>query len=121
VKLLLDQGLPRSAVNLLRGHGIDAIHVGDVGLAEASDEEILAEAVRDERVIVTLDADFHAILARTKARAPSAVRIRMEGLTATPLTSVILEVLEKCTRDLELGAVVSVTARSIRIRMLPLV
>ncbi len=35
--LLLDQGLPRSTTLHLRESGIDAVHVGDIGLANADD------------------------------------------------------------------------------------
>lgn len=37
MRLLLDQGLPRSTVPLLGKNGIEALHVGEVGLASASD------------------------------------------------------------------------------------
>jgi predicted nuclease of predicted toxin-antitoxin system len=37
MKLLLDQGLPRSAVNLLVKAGIDSIHVTDLGMSSAED------------------------------------------------------------------------------------
>jgi predicted nuclease of predicted toxin-antitoxin system len=42
MRLLLDQGLPRSAAAILRGKGWDVIHVGEIGMAAAADEEILA-------------------------------------------------------------------------------
>ena len=63
MKLLLDQGLPRSAADALREVGIDAVHVGDIDMAAALDEQIIARAHAEGRVVVTLDADFHAILA----------------------------------------------------------
>ncbi|MBI5443518.1 MAG: DUF5615 family PIN-like protein [Deltaproteobacteria bacterium] len=44
MKLMLDQGLPRSAAALLREKGHDAVHVAEIGLAAATDAEILAEA-----------------------------------------------------------------------------
>jgi predicted nuclease of predicted toxin-antitoxin system len=44
MKLLLDEGLPRSAAQILRESGIDAVHAGESGLATASDVDILAFA-----------------------------------------------------------------------------
>jgi predicted nuclease of predicted toxin-antitoxin system len=44
MKLLLDQGLPRSTVSQLSKTGIEAVHVGEIGMAGAEDAEILAFA-----------------------------------------------------------------------------
>jgi predicted nuclease of predicted toxin-antitoxin system len=66
MKLLLDHGLPRSAARLLREGGIDTLHVGEVGLAAATDNEILEKGRQEDRVVVTLDADFHSLLAFRK-------------------------------------------------------
>ena len=44
MKLLLDQGLPRSAAALLRNAGFDTVHTGEIGLARAEDAVILDEA-----------------------------------------------------------------------------
>jgi hypothetical protein len=41
MKLLLDQGLPRSTVSYLMKQKISCIHVAEVGLADASDAVIL--------------------------------------------------------------------------------
>ena len=62
MKLLLDQGLPRTAAALLRQAGIDSVHVGEIGYAAATDASILERARNEERVVVTLDADFHALV-----------------------------------------------------------
>ena len=61
MKLLLDQGLPLSAATLLRSEGIDTIHVGEIGMSEAEDVEIIQRAREERRVIATLDADFHTL------------------------------------------------------------
>jgi predicted nuclease of predicted toxin-antitoxin system len=44
------------------------------------DADILAYGRQELRVVVTLDADFHTLLALSGARSPSVVRIRIEGL-----------------------------------------
>jgi predicted nuclease of predicted toxin-antitoxin system len=45
MKLLLDQGLPRSTVSQLSKTRIEAVHVGEIGMAAAEDAEILAFAL----------------------------------------------------------------------------
>ncbi|WP_147431122.1 DUF5615 family PIN-like protein [Thiocapsa rosea] len=62
MKLLLDQGLPRSTVQHLREHGMIVDHVAEIGLDRAPDEDIIAFARSRGQLIVTLDADFHALL-----------------------------------------------------------
>ncbi len=120
MKLLLDQGLPRSRVALLQGIGIDAVHVGDINMATAEDTEILQRGLDDQRVIVTLDADFHTHLALTGVVLPSVIRIRIEGLRAEGFTALIQTLLPECEADLQQGAVVTVQEGRIRIRRLPL-
>ncbi len=60
MRLLLDQGIARSTVGRLREMNIASVHVGDLGLAAATDEEILEVGRNGGWVVVTLDADFHA-------------------------------------------------------------
>lgn len=102
MKLLLDQGLPRSAVALLRQAGIDTMHVGDVGHAGADDTVILQLARADDRVVVTLDADFHTLLALSGAANPSVIRIRIEGLRADALAKLLQLVISQCAADLSM-------------------
>jgi predicted nuclease of predicted toxin-antitoxin system len=120
MKLLLDQGLPRSTILLLKAAGIEAAHAGDSGLATASDAAILDFARQEGMVIVTLDADFHALLALSGAEGPSVIRIRIEGLRADQLAGMLVSVLKLCRDDLVKGALVTVTENRVRIRQLPL-
>ena len=120
MKLLLDQGTPRSAASLLRQAGFDAVHTGETGLAEAEDSEIIRRASLEDRVIVTLDADFHSHLALTQACKPSVIRIRIEGLRAEEFSGLLQKVLNQCSDDLNTGAMISVNDFQIRVRRLPL-
>ena len=72
--LLLDQGLPRSTAVHLSDAGIEAVHAGDLGLATASDAALLEHAREHGQIAVTLDADFHKLLALSSAKRPSVSR-----------------------------------------------
>lgn len=120
MRLLLDQGLPRTTVLHLHNFGIEAVHVGDVGLATGSDATILEAARQQERIVVTLDADFHALLVLSGAIGPSVVRIRIEGLQAEALARLLVDVLRVCSDELMSGAMASVTDSGVRVRRLPL-
>ena len=119
MKLLLDQGTPRSAATILRHAGFDAVHTGEIGLAEAEDSEIIGRSSLEDRVIVTLDADFHMHLALAQALKPSVIRIRIEGLRAEEFSELLQRVLKQCADDLNAGAMVSVNEFQIRVRRLP--
>jgi predicted nuclease of predicted toxin-antitoxin system len=121
VKLLLDQGLPRGAVAELRAGGHDARHTADLGLERADDGDLLALARASGWTVVTLDADFHALLAMANAATPSVIRVRVEGLRARELAALIHDVVAACAHDLEAGAAVSVDDHTVRVKRLPLV
>ena len=117
--LLLDQGLPRSSAALLSEAGWDVIHVADIGMSRADDGDILRRALAEARVCVTLDADFHALLATSGEIGPSVIRIRKEGLDAIALAALLQRIWSGIEDVLEDGAMVTVTERSVRVRRLP--
>jgi predicted nuclease of predicted toxin-antitoxin system len=104
----------------LRQAGFGVVHTGEIGMAEASDEEIIRRATAEERVVVTLDADFHAHLALSQAHRPSVIRVRIEGLRAEEFCGLLERVVTQCRDDLEAGAMVSVQEHRLRIRHLPI-
>ncbi|NUN49028.1 MAG: DUF5615 family PIN-like protein [Candidatus Brocadiae bacterium] len=120
MRLLLDQGLPRTAAARLIASGHDAVHVGDIGQASSTDSAILELARVQNRVVVTLDADFHAEMALSGATRPSVLRIRIEGLRADGLHELLDRVISLCESDIEAGALVSVEVQRVRLRRLPL-
>src|SRR5262245_20163984 len=119
MKWLLDQGLPRSTVKHLTGLGISCEHVGDLGMASATDAAILDYARQQQSVVATLDADFHALLALSRAASPSVVRIRIEGLKGDQMAYLLQQVDALAGVELAGGTVVSVTPTRIRVHMLP--
>ena len=120
ISILLDQGLPRSAASLLRDEGWDVLHTGDIGLSRYTDIQILEFARNNQRVIITLDSDFHTILALENASTPSVIRIRLEGLRGPDLALLIKRIWAKIEPQVKKGAMVTVTESGIRIRNIPL-
>lgn len=120
MRLLFEQGLPRSTATVLAGEGWDVVHVSDSGMSRADDLEVLERAKLERRVCVTLDADFHALMATGAVSGSSVVRIRREGLDGQALAALLKKVwpgIEAALRD---GALVTLTERSVRTRRLPI-
>jgi len=59
-------------------------------------------------VVVTLDADFHAILAVSGAQGPSVIRMRLQGLGAPKVVEVVRKVLASFEEELKGGSLITV-------------
>ena len=118
--LVLDQGRPPRCGRQIRDVGYECVHVGEVGMSTASDEEILALAVGKNAVVVTLDADFHAILAVSGGVGPSVIRIRVQGLGAAEIAECVRSVSSRFHSDLKAGSLVTVKTRKTTCHRLPI-
>jgi predicted nuclease of predicted toxin-antitoxin system len=58
VRFLVDESMGEQVAQILRSEGFNVRYAGDVGLIGRSDEDVFAEAWRDNRVIITHDPDF---------------------------------------------------------------
>ncbi|MBU6455545.1 MAG: DUF5615 family PIN-like protein [Cyanobacteria bacterium REEB67] len=76
MKYLIDNQLPVGLVGHLKGHGIDAVHVSQLGLDCASDQEIWDYAKINNCVIVSKDEDFFH-LSGTSEDGPQLVWVRL--------------------------------------------
>lgn len=120
MKLLLDQGLSRGAVGLLRASGHDCLHVGEIGMAKALDVDIMTRSLGEQRVVVTLDSDFYFWLAHTQSSGPSVTHLRIEGVKAEATFEIIAKVTARSENDLAGGCIVSVLPHKTRMHKLPL-
>lgn len=58
MRFLLDANMPRSALVALRAFGHTADHVRDIGLGDATDDQIAASAADAAATLVSRDLDF---------------------------------------------------------------
>ena len=118
-KILLDQGIPYSTTHLMKEAGWEVTHVSDIQMDRSTDEAILVYARDNDYICVTLDADFHTLLAINHYTQPSVIRIRQEGLNGAMLTQLLHDIWPKVEEVLKNGAMITVTEKTLRIRRLP--
>ena len=90
-------------------------------MSRATDVEILEAARQQQRICVTLDADFHTHLAVTNAATPSVIRLRIEGPKAEAFARLLIDMWPQIHNHVDSGAaMVTVTDQNIRVRSLPI-
>lgn len=120
MKFLLDECLSARLAGLLSSAGHDAVHVADLGLLGAPDEEVLRAASAQSRVLVSADTDFGELLAAGRASGPSFVLFRRSRRVPENQIAVLLANLPDIEDDLNAGSVVVLAEDRIRVRRLPL-
>ena len=89
-------------------------------MGKAADDEIVAWSSGKNAIVVTLDADFHTILAVSGASGPSVIRLRMQGLGAPEVVELVQKVLAGFEADLKRGSLVTVKAHKTTCHRLPI-
>ena len=122
MRFLVDANLSPVVSAQLANAGHDSLHVADLELLGASDDTLLATAADTDRVIVSADADFAALLALGQLSQPSLVLLRSaDHLTPARQGDLILASLAAVGDELERGAIVTLARGRVRVRALPIV
>ena len=113
MKLLLDTCVWGGAVDSLKAAGHDVIWAGDWP-TDPGDEEIMALAHQEGRILITLDKDFGE-LAVVRGQAHAGI-IRLVILPAFQQAPTCLMVLTRYGVELQAGAILTVEPGRVRVR-----
>jgi predicted nuclease of predicted toxin-antitoxin system len=113
MKLLLDTCVWGGARAALQAAGHDVLWTGDLA-EDPGDEEILAQAHREQRILMTLDKDFGELA--IIRRLPHAGIIRLVNIPARQQAALCAHVLDLHGEGLLRGAIITVQTGRLRIR-----
>lgn len=113
MKLLLDTCIWGGAKCEVQAAGHDVLWTGDLA-QDPGDEDILAQAHCEQRVLITLDKDFGELAIRRSL--PHCGIVRLVNISARQQGGVCRQVLTQYGHELAQGAIVTVEAGRVRIR-----
>jgi predicted nuclease of predicted toxin-antitoxin system len=117
---LADLNISPLSVTRLRQAGWDIVRSSDRLPANATDEEILALARQESKVILTQDLDFSALLAVRGLDRPSLVTLRLASSDPQEVERKLLETRDLLVRVLGSPCAVTIDDRGARVRKLPI-
>ena len=121
MNLLIDNASSPAVSHLLKEYGHDALHVRELGVHAAVDADVFEAAPRENRVLVSADTDFGALLAVREKAKPSFVLFRKnQGVRPKAIAQQLAMICRKYEGELERGCVLTIAEERIRIRNLPI-
>ncbi|HUU11013.1 MAG TPA: DUF5615 family PIN-like protein [Phycisphaerae bacterium] len=120
MKILVDMNLSPQWCRRLAARGHECMHWSEVGEPTATDATVMDWAARNDHVVLTHDLDFGAILASTRAAAPSVIQVRTQDVLPAAMEGLLADVLRRYETELTAGALIIVDEANLRVRILPL-
>ncbi len=99
MRFLADQDVYQSTVNFLRATDHDVVCVREIGMARASDREILEQAHRERRIVLTKDKDFGALVFLRLQEHSGVILLRISPTTVDSVHQELARLLQAHTEE----------------------
>jgi predicted nuclease of predicted toxin-antitoxin system len=116
MRFLADENVARVVAARLRAAGLDVAAIAETA-AGASDEQVLAIAVADQRILITEDRDFGELIVRQRMAVGGIVLLELDPLSNDAAAARVVDVVSAHAARLP-GNLVVIEPGRVRIRPL---
>lgn len=120
MRLLVDMPLSPLLAEWLQREGHEAVHAAHIGLGQAPDKEIIAQARKESRIIVTVDLDYARLFALVGSSSPGIILVRGGSYSHEEMLGLVRRALLTISSEQLLNSIVVVDKKSVRRRRLPI-
>ncbi len=120
MKFLVDMPVSPQLAKWLTENGYDAVHASDISLHKSKDREILKEARKQSRIIITADLDFPQLLAMSCAKDPGIILFRGGNYNEQEMLALLKRVLDHIKEEKLFNSITVVDKTRIRCTPLPI-
>jgi predicted nuclease of predicted toxin-antitoxin system len=119
-RLLANMNISPKTVKALRKEGWDIDRVSQFLPVNTSDQEILAFARQEDRVVIAQDLDFSTLLALGGFDRPRLIILRLSEGDPDTVSRRLIEVLPRIEQALSEGCSITIEDVAVRVRKLPI-
>ncbi len=112
--LLLDQMLDSDVATELEQQGFDVLQLRSIGMSRAEDDQVLKEATRQKRVLVTLDEHFGDWAVLPLSRHPGVIRVKADPATSSNILKTLVPFFQEHSERSFADTLVIVGQRGVR-------
>jgi len=114
MKFVIDECVEKQIVIHLRREGYEVIYIPEV-FPEASDEEVVDLAIKENSILITTDKDFFEHIFRSGSIPGGAILLRLAGISNMNKAELTTSTINKRAKDI-MSSFTVISPNSVRIR-----